>query len=180
MTLDGRYALPVVMRQYVRRPIEERFFEKVSPEPNSGCWLWIAATSRFGYGKIGHPDSRTPLDAHRVSWTIHHGPIPPGLEVMHRCDVPQCVNPDHLTLGTHADNMADASQKGRMKNKKDLTLVQGEKNARAILTERDVLSIRKRAATGIYGIRCSLAREYGVSSATIYHIVDRTIWKHLP
>jgi hypothetical protein len=84
----------------------------VSPEPMSGCWLWIGPIQNAGYG-------RTAIDgksksAHRLSWEIFRGPIPKGLCVCHACDVPICVNPSHLWLGTHLENIQDASRKGKM------------------------------------------------------------------
>lgn len=91
----------------------QRFFDKVTYEPNSGCWLWTAcAETGAGYGMFaGFPgDKRT----HRISYRLHHGEIPPGLLVCHRCDVRTCVNPEHLFLGTHKDNMQDCSRKGRI------------------------------------------------------------------
>lgn len=90
--------------------LEERFHDKYIPEPNSGCWLWIANANRTGYGCLS--DSKQRL-AHRISWEIHRGPIPEGLYVLHKCDVPICVNPEHLFLGTHQDNMDDMVRKGR-------------------------------------------------------------------
>lgn len=81
------------------------------PEPNSGCFLWIGAVDRKGYGLVrrGHVNWR----AHRLSWTLANGPIPAGMLVCHHCDTPSCVNPQHLFIGTHTDNEADKRKKGR-------------------------------------------------------------------
>ncbi len=78
----------------------------------SGCWLWTGATFASGYGQTrrNYRERR----AHRASWEVHRGPIPEGMCVLHKCDVKLCVNPDHLFLGTHAENMADMSRKGRV------------------------------------------------------------------
>jgi len=84
------------------------------PEPNSGCWLWLSALDGAGYGKVRLSHPRRLLSAHRASWELHRGVIPNGLFVLHKCDERTCVNPDHLFLGTHADNMADRSAKGRV------------------------------------------------------------------
>ncbi len=95
--------------------LAERFADKWAPEPNTGCWLWTGATNGR-YGQI-HAGGRpgTHQRAHRISWELHHGPIPAGMFVLHKCDTPACVNPDHLFLGTQQDNLSDASNKGRMK-----------------------------------------------------------------
>jgi hypothetical protein len=93
-----------------------RFSDLLSPEPNTGCWLFtLAGGNQFGHGLISIDNE--PRGAHRYAWEIANGAIPDGLEVLHRCDVPACCNPTHLFLGTQADNMRDASRKGRLRRR---------------------------------------------------------------
>lgn len=94
------------------------FNDNYVPEPNSGCWLWIRRYTRgMGYGSF-QINRQKNVRAHRHSWEIHKGPIPAKTHVLHRCDVPSCVNPDHLFLGTAKDNMLDKAAKGRHHNQK--------------------------------------------------------------
>lgn len=98
------------------RSILERFEAYVSPEPNTGCWLWTGAL-RNGYGVIGLGAKWLGIDyAHRVSWLMFRGLtlITIGFELCHRCDMRSCVNPDHLFLGTRSENIDDAKKKGRL------------------------------------------------------------------
>ena len=87
------------------RPLEQRFWPKV--QKSDGCWLWIAGgDSETGYGRIrAGGRGTTQLLAHRAAWELTNGPVPDGLWVLHHCDTPRCVRPDHLFLGDHADNM---------------------------------------------------------------------------
>lgn len=96
-------------------PLFERFWRYVAK--GDGCWLWVGSKNGPGYGKIGAggKGGRTVM-AHRISWEIANGPVPEGLHVCHHCDVPACVRPDHLFVGTRSDNMRDAESKGRVKH----------------------------------------------------------------
>lgn len=133
----------------------------------SGCWLWKGGRDRGGYGST-HDPRRTRWLAHRWFWTYANGPIPPGLCVCHRCDNPPCVNPDHLFLGSHADNIADRDAKGRQ--------ACGERNAASKLGEDDVAAIRARYATGDVS-QYQLADEYGIHQTMVSLIVRRQNWQ---
>lgn len=100
-----------------RRPVMERFFEKV--DRSGDCWIWNGSRDGKGYGSF-YLEGRL-HKAHRAAWMLLKGPIPDGIEACHRCDTPPCCNPDHIFLGTHAENMADARTKGRITWPDDLS-----------------------------------------------------------
>jgi hypothetical protein len=146
----------------------ERFWSKVEKTP--GCWLWSAFKNGPGYGwfRVG----QKPRQAHRVSWELHNGPIPDGLQVLHRCDVRSCVRPDHLFLGTQLDNIADMLAKGRHR------AVVGSQQRGARLDETDIIDIRTLHASGVKSV--ALARAFSVSPKTIWAAVNRLTWRHVP
>lgn len=152
-----------------RRPLAERFWEKV--DKSGPCWLWTASKDRNGYGRIMRPGGRGgPLLATRVSWELAYGPISPGMGVLHHCDNPSCVRPDHLFLGDQALNMRDCAGKGRT--------TRGEHSRSAKLTEDDVREIRRRYREG--GIsQTALAREYGLCQASVHELVSGKTWGHV-
>lgn len=152
---------------------EARFWKKV--QKTSTCWEWIGSCApvpnhpdRRGHGQIRVDGKCVP--AHVFSWTLHHGPVPPGLYVLHHCDNRPCVRPDHLFLGTKRDNTQDALRKHR--------LPYGEATSWAKLTEVQVREIRRIAATRELSY-CALGRQFNVCDATIRHIVHRRNWKQL-
>ena len=134
------------------------------------CWEWIGGKSDSGYGILlsGLPSQRRPVRAHRLAWELHYGPIPPGLCVCHTCDCPGCVNPSHLFIGSHADNMADMKAKGRGRSST------GEASPRAKLKQIDVDRIRALFSSGlrIYEI----ARIEGLRDSYVHKIVKRRTW----
>ena len=150
------------------KSVLDRFWKKVNKAAPDGCWEWTAQTSELGYGRL--KVNSNPCYAHRVSWEIHNGDIPNGLCVLHSCDNPPCCNPSHLFLGTHADNAADRTLKGRTCRR---SRNRGEKNGSSILTEILVREIRlnKEKKTQV-----QLTRIYNVSRSTINNILNRKSW----
>lgn len=160
-----------------RRPAIERFWDRVSPEPNSGCWLWTGSADRKGYGNFSEKGKAT--RAHRWSYQHFVGPIPTDFFVCHRCDVPSCVNPDHLYAGTIKDNVADMCRRGRHAWQTDpASKARGERHGLSKMTSKQVIAIRRAHSRGRPGLW--LAKEHCVAHSTIFDIVNRITWTHLP
>ena len=142
------------------------------PEPNSGCVLWIEGVNRAGYGWVRW-EGRARL-AHRLSYAGAFGPIPFGLHVLHKCDVPSCINPAHLFLGTQADNNADMRAKGRSSDGRPRPDAWGSKNGNAKHSEALMLAVKR--ADGTYA---EIARIYGVSETSVGYVKRGIQWGHL-
>jgi|CXWL01.1.fsa_nt_gi hypothetical protein len=152
----------------------QRFEPKFHVTP--GCWEWIAGKFPGGYGQFWI--NGTQKHAHRISFEIYIGPIPEGLYVCHHCDNRACVNPDHLFLGTHQDNMDDMMSKGRVGqrgwNWRLPGHSQGSLNTAAKLTEEQVRAIRQDPRR-----QQAIANDYGICQVMVSEIKRRKAWKHV-
>ncbi len=128
--------------------------ERVARAPETGCLEWQGALSSNGYGRLV-VDGRS-LSTHRVAYEIHRGPIPAGMCVLHACDNRRCVNPDHLRIGTHAENSREMVDRGRYKGP-------------SRLSPDDRAAIRRRFAAG--ELQRVIAADYGVCQATVSNVV---------
>ena len=151
-----------------RRRLNLRFWEKVDRRGPDDCWEWMGTKNKLGYGilKVEKQNKK----AYRLSYELHYGPIPDGLWVLHHCDNPSCVNPQHLFLGTRQDNIDDMVSKRRQHY--------GEKTPTAKLVAAQIKEIRQSAENGI--LAKELAHRYKVSLQAIYDILHRHSWKHVP
>jgi hypothetical protein len=141
------------------------FIESYEPDTDS-CIKWIRYKNPAGYGQLRVEN--VAWLAHRYVYTQLHGNIPPGLVIMHTCDNPACVNPRHLQLGTHGQNVRDKEAKGRGNA--------GERNGQAKLSQDEITRIRDLHATGEYSF-AELGRIYEVHRSCIFKIVNKLHWK---
>ena len=153
-----------------------QFWSKV--EKTDNCWKWHGSKTILGYGQL-RIDYRL-IAAHRFSYEMHYGPIPPKKHVLHSCDNPECTRPDHLHLGTHQDNMQEAVERDRFNHK---PRIWGEKHHLARLTEDNIKEIRamfpKTAGRKKYGSISSIATRFSVSTGAIQSILNGITWKHV-
>lgn len=156
----------LVQKQYHGLTLEERFWRYVKRE--EGCWRWLSYIDPLGYGRLNYQGK--PMLASRISYMIHFGNIPDGMAVCHKCDNPSCTNPDHLFLGTQADNVADMERKGRARKRGK----SGTEHRSAKLTDDDVRAIRSNGKSDAEN-----AAIYGVSGATIHAVRVGKTWRHV-
>jgi len=158
----GRFIMNIV------KSLEDRFWEKVDKRGPDECWEWQGGKSH-GYGSIHGSNYSPALQAHRVSWEIHNGPIPEGECALHYCDNPGCVNPRHLWTGSQADNLRDMREKRRQ--------VYGEANGQTKLTKEQACSVSKFLTMGYF--QREVAEMLGVSQTTISDINTGKTWSWL-
>ena len=159
------------------KTMEERFWDKVNKQTKMDCWEWIGAINSGGYGSFDTGEEIT--NAHRVAWEMVYGEIPKhdsyhGMCICHICDNKLCVNPKHLFIGTHEDNMKDMSKKGRCKQREQ----RGENSHFSKLCNEEVLKIRQLYSEGNYTMT-AIAEIYNVSRPTIGEIVNCKSWNNL-
>ncbi len=146
--------------------IKKYFLSKVAK--TNCCWEWVGAKDKKGYGKFASK-GLSPR-AHRAAFEIFVQPIPNGLQVLHKCDNTSCVNPNHLYMGTHADNMRDKKERGHTEY--------GENNYHAILNRGQVEKIKQLYSTGEYK-QIDLAKMFSISQPTISAIIIGRVWSFL-
>ncbi len=171
----------------MRKTLEERFWSYVNKTET--CWLWTGPHNKLGYGILnaGSPPNHIRIFAHRFSWKLHHGPFPAEVKVLHHCDNPPCVRPDHLFTGTQADNMYDAIQKSRRPLVPDGLRVAWERNVRRKFSDDEVRQIRAlydsqrhwpRNKARPYSLK-GLASMFGATFNAISHIVNNRVYKNV-
>jgi len=148
------------------------FLERICFEPNTGCWLWLGRLNPDGYGSLHAEDNEFgAYSAHRYSYQLFNGPLN-SLQVLHKCDVRCCVNPDHLFLGTQPENIIDMDKKNRRNPAK------GEKIGNSKIKSEQALEIKKLYSTGNYR-QIDIAKKFGVERGVVSSIVQNKTWIHV-
>ncbi len=196
------HATQTLLRQQVFVNKEERmkaYFDlkyEVSDPPDQtnphyaglgNCWKWkgpFFGVHRYGSAKVRGFKGR----AHRLSYILHHGCIPDGMHVLHKCDTRECVNPNHLMIGDHQANMDDRSNRGRTaksqlgdkhySRSRPESVPRGEKLPQSKVTEQQVREIRVLAGFGMP--QAKIGMQYGVKQKAVSQIVRRESWSHIP
>lgn len=159
-------------RKHHQAPMEQRFWRFVDKKSDDECWEWLGSKRPNGYGQISRPTRKeSGVSAHRYSWELaNKSTIPENMVVMHSCDNPSCVNPNHLSIGTHQENALDMIRKGRNR----VVAPKGEWNGKSILTEEMVKEIRSSTLS-----HAALGRKLGVSPNCVRGVRIGRTWSHV-
>lgn len=171
-TSKGKYCSNRCQLDWQGHPdrVLEKFWKHVKIDSMTGCWQWTGGKNEFGYG-IFCTDKRR-IRTHRYCWELFKEPIPKGMCICHHCDNPSCINPDHMFIGTQAENMADMRKKHRGSTKPR----PGTENPAAKLSEQQVRIIFSMNGT----VRAEeVAQVFNVKKTSVYNIWSRITWKHL-
>jgi hypothetical protein len=161
--------MPVGVYERKKKPAEERFWKYVNKDTGTSCWEWTGCLEIAGYGKLRVNGKN--IKAHRFSYQLHKGEIPDGMFILHSCDNPKCIRPDHLSIGTHAENMRDMINKNRDNKAK------GSAAGQAKLTENQVIEIKQKLNLGIK--QKIIAQEYNIDDSNISRIKTGKNWAHI-